>query len=181
MRKLLLTGLVALGLGLAPSAAHAFPWDTDMSDASFKKAFSWHMMTLPEGAVSRNMYRTNAGPRSPEADALVNPYAGNADVLASGQKLFDTYCVTCHGPGGLGGSPVADNTSGKRFRMPVPKLAGPGSITAMRTDGTVYAIIRNGSLARLMPGYSWALSEKDMWSIVTYLRTLDGAAYNKPE
>lgn len=180
MRKLLVLAAALLAPALVPTA-HAFPWDTDMTDSTFQKAYGWKMMQLPEGSVSRNMMRTNAGPRTPEADALVNPLAGDAAAVAGGEKLFATYCATCHGALGAGGSPVADNTSGKRFRMPVPKLSGPNTISAMRTDGTLYATIRNGSLARLMPGYSWALSEHDMWSIVSYMRTLEGAAYKQPE
>lgn len=180
MRKLLVLGVAALVASFAP-AAHAFPWDTDMTDSTFKRAYEWKMMALPEGSVSRNMARTNAGPRTPQADALVNPLAGDAAAVAKGEKLFATYCATCHGAQGAGGAAVADNSSGKRFRMPVPKLAGAGTISAMRTDGTIYATIRNGSLSRMMPGYSWAMSEQDMWSVVTYLRTLEGAAYKQPE
>lgn len=175
---------LVLGLvGLMSTGAWAFPWDTDMGDGVFYKAYEWTMRALPEGSVSRNMMRTNAAPRSAAADALVNPMAGDAAAVAKGEKLFATYCQTCHGVKGAGGSPVADNkpAEGKRrFRMPVPMLSGANTITALRSDGAIYATIRNGSLAKLMPAYSWALSEQDMWDIVTYMRTLDGAAYKSP-
>jgi hypothetical protein len=50
-------------------------------------------------------------------------------------------------------------------------LAGPASITKVRSDGHIYATIRYGR--RRMPGYQRIASE-DRWDIVNYLRYLNG-------
>jgi mono/diheme cytochrome c family protein len=95
--------------------------------------------------------------------------------VALGEKSFTIYCVACHGVEGGGGAPVMDNTSGKRYPVPAAMLKGEGSAASIRTDGYIYLTIRNG--AAVMSGYAQALDDDEMWAIVSYIRTLDGAAY----
>jgi mono/diheme cytochrome c family protein len=70
---------------------------------------------------------------------------------------------------------VADNTSGMRYPILPPMLSGDGAITGLRSDGYLYLTIRNG--AAVMSGYGQAMDDDEMWAIVSYIRTLDGAAY----
>jgi mono/diheme cytochrome c family protein len=40
--------------------------------------------------------------------------------------------------------------------------------------------IRNGSRSKLMSGYDTQMNETEMWSVVRYVRTLEGAQYVAP-
>lgn len=186
MRKL---GTLILGVVLASGAALAFPWDIDMVDSPAFKAYEWKMRPLPEGSVARkgatditNVTRMNADMSTPEGKAVANPYAADEANLARGKHLFEVYCQTCHGVGGAGGAPVGDNNpaAGKRrFLIPIPNLVGETGRAPIRTDGEIYLTVRNGKGA--MPGYSWAMTEEEMWATVAYLRTLPGGAQNPPK
>lgn len=168
MRKFL-TAVIAIG-GFS-TIAWAFPWDTDMADAVFKRAYSWEMATLPEDVVSVNHARIPGDRLSPETAAMTIPDGRN---LVEGQRLFDIYCTACHGVDGKGNAPVADNSSGKRFPVPPPNLSGVGNITQLRTDGYLFFTIRDG--ASVMPGYGTAMLDKDIWDLVAYMRTMEGTA-----
>ena len=165
---------VLAGLSIS-STAMALPWDIDMVDAYFLRGYEWSMMTVPEGAVSINRWAPNYDRMTPEGMALQSPYTADAAHVATGEQMFNTYCVACHGVEGKGGAPVADNTSGKRYPILPPMLSGDGAVTALRSDGYLYLTIRNG--AAVMSGYGQAMDDDEMWAIVSYIRTLDGAAY----
>ena len=102
----------------------------------------------------------------------------DAANVAKGEKLYNTYCVPCHGDGvNLG--PV-----GQPGRFPaVAVLAGPMGRLNKLTDGWVYLSVRNGSLSTLMPSYSFALDDREIWSVISFLRSetvLKGTTYVPP-
>ena len=135
------SGLVALGLGLlASSPAQAFPWDWDMVDAQFLRAYEWAMQSLPEGAVTMDRYVPNADRMTPAGQALQSPLAAPSPAdLATGQKMFVVYCQACHGVDGKGGAPVTKNDPAnniKRYPIPPPMLSGEGAITAARSSAS---------------------------------------------
>ncbi len=180
--------LAVLGAGLgfalfSSTPAQAFPWDWDMVDGTFKRAYEWAMMNLPDGAVSINRYVPNADRMTPEGQALQNPLGATpaAADLATGERMFGIYCQTCHGVEGKGGAPVMlnDPANGiKRYPVPPPMLSGPGAITTARSDGYIYLTIRNGGA--IMPGYGSSMEDQEIWATVAYLRTLEGAQYSPP-
>ena len=201
MRKRNLFALAGLGF-LTSTVAWAFPWDIDMVDGVFLKAFGWEMMSPPEGSVSINRYREACEPScakpaekiakwdrmTPAGQALVNPLTASgpasASDLTTGKKMFQVYCETCHGKDGRNDldthkAPVADHdpSAGKnRYPAAPPPLSGDITTTKVRSDGYLFLTIRNGG--PLMPSYSFAMSDEEIWSTVTYLRTLPGAAYS---
>lgn len=156
-------------------------WLTDMMDSKTYKAFEVPMPVLPEGAVSRNRYFENADRMTPEGAALANPYPVDDATLASGEWGFVTYCAPCHGPDAKGNGPVTWNKPSEgmhRFQLPATALAGDAGALKLRQDGYVYLTIRNGGA--LMPDYAWAMSDREMWAVVAYLRTLPGSQYQDP-
>jgi mono/diheme cytochrome c family protein len=185
MRKQNLIAAGCVGL-LASTAAWAFPWDIDMVDAVFLRAFEWEMWGTPEGSVSINRYREGCDPTCadpsevlPEwnrdaigGNILTNPLASSEEVLADGERLFSIYCQTCHGVDGAGGAPVTDSEKGARYPA-VPLISGATAATGYRKDGWIFLTIRNGGIN--MPSYSYAMDDEEMWSVVTYLRTLPNA------
>jgi mono/diheme cytochrome c family protein len=84
-----------------------------------------------------------------------NPYAGKADAVAAGSKLYGEHCSKCHGA----------------------KLDGNGSKPALRsetvrnaTDGELFWILRNGDLRHGMPSWS-SLPEPSRWQVIAFLRS----------
>lgn len=182
----------SIAAALFSTIAWAFPWDIDMVDSAFYRAYEWQMLTPAEGAVSINRYREGCEPtcraptqlapefdrNNPAGQARTSPLdASDPTVLANGERLFGVYCQTCHGVNGAGGAPVADNTTGKRFPG-VPLLSGPTATTSYRSDGFIYLYVRHGGVN--MPSYSYAMSDEDIWSVVAYVRTLPNAARPAP-
>ena len=171
--RLRIAVFVAIGLGLS-SAALGLPWDIDMADGQQRKAFSFEMRPLPEGVVAQP-FNGQARPtpnvvrRTPEADALTNPLDPNDQTRARGKAMYGIYCTPCHGDG-INLGPVAQPG---RFAG-VSVLAGPAGVLQQLSDGHVYLTIRNGG--ERMPSYSWAMSDEEMWSVVSYVRTLENGA-----
>jgi mono/diheme cytochrome c family protein len=93
----------------------------------------------------------------PEADRnRTNPFAGQAEAVAAGSRLFTDHCAKCHGADALG--------RGKR-----PSLRSKEVQQA--ADGQIFWFLRNGNLRRGMPSWS-SLPEPSRWQIITYLKSL---------
>ncbi len=173
------TLIVTCAAALLSAVAWALPWDTDMVDAVYLRAFNWKMMTLPENTISRNRSRVAGHRTNPASQMLKGPAATPADIK-EGKRLHEIYCATCHAKG----APVMDNKDGKRFSIPAPMLSGAQSAVASKSDGYLFFTIRDGKTkadgSRTMPGYGYAMEDKDVWALVAYLRTVDGNASKAP-
>ena len=98
--------------------------------------------------------------------SLKNPVAAGAASVGRGRRIFNTYCIVCHGPQGAG-----DGTVSGRFMGLVPALTTDQA--KGRSDGYLYAIIRHGRGA--MPPYGDKIRDQtDRWNVVNYVRTLQG-------
>jgi mono/diheme cytochrome c family protein len=86
----------------------------------------------------------------------VNPVEANDDNCRAGNKLFLQECAACHGRDAMG--------KGK-----APPLASP--IVRQAKPGTLFWILRNGSLCHGMPSFAH-LPEDERWQIITFLKTL---------
>jgi cytochrome c oxidase cbb3-type subunit 3 len=101
---------------------------------------------------------TPGGVPMPKGLALRNPYEGNASAVANGAKLFVAYnCVDCHGADGSGamGPSLADGRW--HFGGTSPEVFE--SIYQGRPDG--------------MPAWGAVLSPNQIWTLVTYVRSLE--------
>jgi mono/diheme cytochrome c family protein len=127
------TGLGLVLMGLAPASAFALPWDIDMVDSYFYRAYEWSMQEIPDGTVARNpagirvagnSYGNNnavadglflddidksiCSPDHPNYGQLKMPEGILQDqyLVDQGAELFSIYCAACHGVEGRLGSPV---------------------------------------------------------------------------
>ncbi len=188
-RWILVAGLLVAG------AAWSSPWDVDMVNARAFKAYAWKMRPpIPEGSVQRpaasvSRAKSNGAYQNDyitpvdrtKADGMADPYAVDAAAVAQGAKLFQVSCAPCHGVEGKGGGPVTHNDPANginRFPVPAPMLSGDGAVSALRSDGYLYGTIRNGGA--IMPRYGVSLTDQERWSVVAYIRTLDGTKYAPP-
>jgi alcohol dehydrogenase (cytochrome c) len=101
--------------------------------------------------------------QAPPSDTVVNPLANNPAAIASGQQLFANTCAICHGPAATGdrdrGGPALNVSGLKR---------GDG-------DDDLFRTIKSGVAGTPMPSFG-ALSDVEVWQIVAYLRSLQGAS-----
>jgi hypothetical protein len=156
--------LLGACLSLAPRAALAFPWSHDMFRGQAVQPLAVPPRNLPAGILP-----THGGtpPLSREAadGTLRNPLVPSADHLKHGRFLFETNCMPCHGSHAIGDGPVAS-----LMIIPPPDLTS--AQPAERSDGYLYATIRNGGV--VMPSYGDAMSAEERWELVLYLRQLQG-------
>ena len=97
-------------------------------------------------------------------DKTKNPLAGEAKATKEGKNLFNTNCSICHGDKGEGNGPAAATLN------PKPKNLTSKQVQE-QSDGALYWKITTGK----PPMISWqsALSEKQRWSLVNYIRQLN--------
>ncbi len=79
--------------------------------------------------------------------------AGNPNA---GERIYNTFCVNCHGRGGR--NPMAGAPTFAR---------GEG---LMKPDMTLIQSIRMGRMA--MPAFAGIISDREIHDVITYLRTL---------
>ena len=123
------------------------------------------VFTMPPGVVPRGGSLILPKEQRELAAKEPNPVKMSEASIAVGKEQFTTLCVPCHGPEAKGGitGPVAT-----KF-VPPPDLTN-AEFQKARTDGYWHSYIMVGGA--VMPAYGEALSSREAWSIVNYLRTL---------
>lgn len=172
------SGCTALDNALAAVPVFAFvreapffdPYEAPRPAPAFSVPFH-----TPAGEVVPEITASEAGlnafASSPWGVNPLNP--ADTAVQALGQKMFDRYCLVCHGPAGLGdGTIVGDG----KYPPIAPNLTLPASVA--RADGYIYALIRVGR--GLMPAYGPRLTHEERWAIVTHVRALQAGAGTAP-
>jgi mono/diheme cytochrome c family protein len=91
------------------------------------------------------------------AQERINPFAGDAQAARLGEDLFGRNCQQCHNSRGKGGK-------GPQL---VRGAWGPGGANS---DAYMFQTITNGRPNTQMGGFAGALSETEIWQIVTFLR-----------
>lgn len=104
-------------------------------------------------------------------NALRNPLRPTMAVLKRGQYLFNTYCIVCHGPAGLGDGYI------------VPKFPRPPTLQSDKIrnwpDGNIYHVITMGQ--NLMPSYASQITPADRWAVIHYVRALQRSQHPTAE
>ena len=151
--------------GTVKLAPRAVSWYMNLAEPSSPKplvgATNW---SLPVGAVASAMSGTDDPPipRETADKKLHNPQPATPGSVERGKKAFVTYCLNCHGAADHSNGPI----TGKLVFAP-PYL--PATVSR-RSDGYLYATIRNGGLVMPSQGYRIGVSER--WDIVNYLRSI---------
>jgi len=99
---------------------------------------------------------------------------GTAEVKAAdaakGAQIFGQFCVTCHGPQGLGDGPV-----GKTLNPP-PRNFQEAKFKFGDTPRDHFNVITNGAASKggspLMAPWGAVIPEADRWAVVKYVMSL---------
>jgi cbb3-type cytochrome c oxidase subunit III len=102
--------------------------------------------------------------RNAEAQKLKNPEPPGAESVEAGKKLYARHCASCHGPNGKGDGGMA--LSGGTPSDLTDETWDYGS-----TDGEIFVVIRDG-VSSDMQAYKEKLSEKQIWQIVHFIRSI---------
>lgn len=114
-------------------------------------------------------------------------------MLELGQQKFTIYCAVCHGPSGDGKGMVGRQWGGVVANFHDPKYRD--RTADQGKDGYIFHVARNGvpgtdgypaagdtpemrlkkQKEMKMPGYAHALSEREAWAVVAYIRALQEA------
>jgi mono/diheme cytochrome c family protein len=127
----------------------------------------------PEGTVPRGFAPYHYGPQDTEkaGKELHNPLMPTKMNVDRGQKVFNTYCIVCHGPKGNGEGFV------------VPPYPRPPALFSDKVvkwhDGSIFNVITNGQ--NLMPSYKTQIKAEDRWAVILYVRALQRAAHPTKE
>jgi cbb3-type cytochrome c oxidase subunit III len=98
------------------------------------------------------------------AQKLKNPEPNDAATLEAGQKLYRRHCASCHGP-------QAKGDGGMSLSGGTPSDLTDDQWDYGATDGEIFVAIRDGVSADML-AYKDKLSEKEIWQVVHFLRSL---------
>jgi mono/diheme cytochrome c family protein len=101
-----------------------------------------------------------------DAAALKNPVPATAESVSNGAALFTKQCVTCHGTSGKGDGSMAAKLKSK------PSDLTDAEWTHGPSDGEIFTLIRDGAKNAGMKAFRGALSDRQMWDLVNYIRSL---------
>ena len=130
--------------------------------AKLAAAFPSKEPDLPPPNLSDNA-RYEPSPAS--VDKLKNPLPNDPRVVRAGNVLFLNRCVQCHNAEGYG-----YGTVGQYLVPHPPDLASP--LVQKRSDGTMFWHITQGQ--GKMPGFRHWTTPSERWSLVEYVRSLNG-------
>jgi mono/diheme cytochrome c family protein len=97
-----------------------------------------------------------------EAAKRTNAVPADRASIERGGKLYQTHCVVCHGPTGLG-----DGPAGAALK---PKPTNLVEMAGQHPAGDLAWKIENGRGA--MPAWKGILSESQIWDLVNYIKSL---------
>jgi mono/diheme cytochrome c family protein len=96
------------------------------------------------------------------ANNLKSSIADIEKASREGKNIFDTQCYTCHGNDAKGDGPVAMTLNPRPADLTSSKVQD-------QSDGAIFWKITNGNPP--MPSFKDALSKKQRWDLVTFIRT----------
>jgi mono/diheme cytochrome c family protein len=120
--------------------------------------------TIPRGVVPYPYEKSEEG-RALAAVTLVNPLEWSDDVSERGKKMYNTYCIICHGPAADGKGSLF--TSGK-YTFPPASLISEKMLAAPESD--IFHVITAGH--GIMPAHGTMIRPDDRWKIAMYVKNV---------
>ncbi len=129
-------------------AANALVLRRNLLAVSLTLVFAAHAYATADGHWLKHV---------PTADRVrKNPYAGQADAIAAGARVFEDHCAKCHGA----------DAEGREKKPSLRSARVQGA-----TDGEIFWLLKNGNLAKGMPTWN-KLPEDTRWQVIAYVKSL---------
>lgn len=103
------------------------------------------------------------------ADKLENPLEKSDKIIHAGNQIFQQLCAVCHGKSGAGDGITAAALEPKPANL-------KDSLIQDQSEGALFWKIREGRPP--MPGFKSQLSDKQMWAVVAYIKSLNNENTN---
>jgi mono/diheme cytochrome c family protein len=152
-------------LALTPSLTWAWPWSMDMANQISIKPEHGPESIQPFPQRSVPMEGTKTTPYVHDHDAamkLSNPIAATAESIGRGKKMFEIYCVPCHGVSGTGDGLVGAKLIVRPFDLTAE------NVQKIMPEGYIFAHVTFGGA--LMPSYGNDMYPNERWDLVNYVR-----------
>lgn len=154
------------GLGNGPEAASlpvTIPAIGLQDIASQSNPASWFTV-ITQGRMDKDMppYSNLTDAERWDVLAYVYSLSNTTSMIEQGSSLYETQCAACHGANGDGNGA---QPAGKQVKFT------DAAFMSQTTGVGLYQAISNG-VAPAMPEFGSKLSEKEIWAITAYLRTL---------
>ena len=105
-----------------------------------------------------------------DAAALKNPVPVTPDSVSAGAAIFAKQCASCHGASGKGDGAMAAKLKSKPADLTDAEWKhGP-------SDGEIFTLIRDGAKNAGMKAFRGALTDRQMWDLVNYIRSIGPAS-----
>jgi mono/diheme cytochrome c family protein len=155
--------------GDAPAATEIAPGSYEAT-TTYVMSGSWTVTVsvLRDGARSAASFPVQV--REDPTQALINPYAADLAAAELGAQIYAGSCASCHGDGGRGDGPAAAGL------QPPPADLSAHLAPGKHSDGEIFRWIRDGIAGSAMPAFGATLSEEQRWQLISFLRTMPGAA-----
>ena len=104
-----------------------------------------------------------------EVKTWQNPLPATMENIEKGKAIFqgNAFCMTCHGRDGKGLGDI------EGLRGKLPRNFTDKSWQAVRTDGELYWILKNGSPGTDMASFiPLVLTDEEAWQVLLYVRSL---------
>jgi mono/diheme cytochrome c family protein len=133
----------------------------------------WRMLTMAALVAAVTMARLS-GAQTPNPESWTipqsaftekSPLTDNAKAAEQGKQVYTRQCQRCHGPAGRGDGPEAEPD----FKPADLTDAARGE---KNPDGVLFYKIWNGRTKPKMPAFKTELSRNEVWSVVSYIKTL---------
>jgi mono/diheme cytochrome c family protein len=136
---------------------------------SFSTLCTIGILSLALGIGLSAQHKDNAH-RHGAAAKIKNPVAASAESIASGRKLYDRHCSECHGDTGKGDGMAGEGLDER------PSNLSDAEWEHGSTDGEIFVVIRDGAGPKSeMKPFAKKLSERQMWDVVNFVKTLNRA------
>lgn len=112
------------------------------------------LLTVAGFGIADGTWLKNVPSRDHERN---NPYAGQADAVAAGRRVFVDHCSRCHG----------ENAEGTKKRPPLKSER----VQQQASVGDLHWLLVNGNMARGMPSWS-KLGDPQIWQVISYVKSL---------
>jgi mono/diheme cytochrome c family protein len=92
-----------------------------------------------------------------------NPHQGSIESVARGEQIWALYCLSCHGPNGVGDGPASAQLAKRPKDLTM--IASP----PIFPDGILAFRIANGK--NTMPAWQDTLTPDQIWDLVSFIRS----------
>ena len=146
-----------------PDMYHSVGYETYSQNPNFANGMTTQLPvegTIARGQVPYDYPNTEEGYLAAKLDSK-NPLAIDEANLENGKKMFDIYCISCHGKTGTG-----DGVLVQREKI----LGVPNYKDRDITEGSIYQVIMYGR--NMMGSHASQLTAKERWQVTMYVEQL---------